>query len=443
MHMNKYKFPYDGNDKHLKYFADNPCSNWSFQNFTNTFNSEKPSKTKIKPLLACYLNALNTVERNHKVPNDVKHHIRNLIDEEKTDKKSSSSIEYNIVATGSSKIYAIGDKNTVYAETSQPPLEEEESDDERIPSDLSIDHHPHRTAEYFFINEEPMQQKQEQQQQEEVVHWLVNEGYNISEKCYALKRNTQQMKRNPGSLSDLRLLALNDIFIFSNALSSSVTKYFGTNIHQAIMSSLRFENYRPETPNKALIWCQEINEDPPSNFLSCLSVCSRHMAEAAEKKNNIDAHTAHVLTQILPLLIAGSPDRSIEDSYVHHFLAPLLQSVFSSDTRLKTRWANGNDLSNNEPKAYKPDFVVYSMTINVKCVVLIAEFKPTEQNSTIESDSVKLARQMRTIYNDLVLNGVECPLVCGILAEGRHLKTFVMDMISPKLMYAFALTSCI
>lgn len=87
------------------------------------------------------------------------------------------------------------------------PLEEEESDDERIPSDLSIDHHPYRTAEYFFINEEPMQQKQEQQQQEEeVVHWLVNEGYNISEKCYTLKRNTQLMKRNPGSLSDLRLL---------------------------------------------------------------------------------------------------------------------------------------------------------------------------------------------------------------------------------------------
>ncbi|CEG78928.1 hypothetical protein RMATCC62417_13461 [Rhizopus microsporus] len=85
------------------------------------------------------------------------------------DKKTSPSIEYNIVANSSSKIYAIGDKNTVYAEASQLPLEEEESDDENIPSDLSIEHHPYRTSEYFFINEVPMQQKQEQQQQEEVL----------------------------------------------------------------------------------------------------------------------------------------------------------------------------------------------------------------------------------------------------------------------------------
>ncbi|CEG78927.1 hypothetical protein RMATCC62417_13460 [Rhizopus microsporus] len=93
--------------------------------------------------------------------------------------------------------------------------------------------------------------------------------------------------------------------IFNNDLSNSVTKYFGTNIHQAIMSNLRFGNYRPERPNKALIWCQGISEDLPSDFLSCLSVCSRHMTEAAEKKSNIDAYTAHVLTQILPLLITG------------------------------------------------------------------------------------------------------------------------------------------
>lgn len=90
--MNKYKFPYNGNDEHLKYFADNPCSNWSFQNFTNTFNSEKPSKTKIKSLLACYLNALHTIERNHKVPNDVKHHIRNLIDEVRTNEYTNMNL---------------------------------------------------------------------------------------------------------------------------------------------------------------------------------------------------------------------------------------------------------------------------------------------------------------------------------------------------------------
>ncbi|KAG1144202.1 hypothetical protein G6F37_006440 [Rhizopus arrhizus] len=100
-------------------------------------------------------------------------------------------------------------------------------------------------------------------------------------------------------------------------------------MHQTSMSSLGFKEYRPKGPNKVLSWCLEINRGPPRDSLSYISICLRYVAEVAENKNYIDAHTAQVLTQILSLLITRLPDRSIEDSYVHHFVAPILQSVFS------------------------------------------------------------------------------------------------------------------
>lgn len=42
--------------------------------------------------------------------------------------------------------------------------------------------------------------------------------------------------------------------------------------------------------------------------------------------------------------------------------------------------------------AFKPDFLVYNLSGSVRCVILIAEFKPTERNSYIESDFIKLAK---------------------------------------------------
>lgn len=55
--------------------------------------------------------------------------------------------------------------------------------------------------------------------------------------------------------------------------------------------------------------------------------------------------------------------------------------------------ANGNDIKKHDPVSYKPDFCVYTQAVNIKCVILIAEFKPTENNSAVESDEVKLSGQ--------------------------------------------------
>lgn len=56
-----------------------------------------------------------------------------------------------------------------------------------------------------------------------------------------------------------------------------------------------------------------------------------------------------------------------------------------------------------------------------------------DQNSYIESDLVKLAKQMKSTLNLLINDGVKEPKVCGIHCEGENICTFIMDLPSPKL----------
>jgi hypothetical protein len=54
-------------------------------------------------------------------------------------------------------------------------------------------------------------------------------------------------------------------------------------------------------------------------------------------------------------------------------------------------------------------------------------------NSAVESDLIKLGKQMRLTYNELVHSRVPTPVVCGIICQGDEIITYIMDTKSPKL----------
>lgn len=242
-----------------------------------------------------------------------------------------------------------------------------------------------------------------------------------------MKRTTLQAQ-----LSDIRLLVLNDIYIFDRDSTSSVSKYFSTKVHTMLKPTLAFDAYLPPKGLNCYDWCMDLEVSPPVDWTSSLTLCAQLLLKACDSKNLLDTHTAQILTQILPVLINGPPDDSNEDSFVHYYLSPLLSSVFASDPLMKMKWANGQLVKNNNT-AFKPDFLVYNISGSVKCVILIAEFKPTEQNSYVKSDLVKLLKQMKDTLNKLVIKGVKKPRICGIHCEGENVHTYVMDMLSPKL----------
>jgi hypothetical protein len=119
--------------------------------------------------------------------------------------------------------------------------------------------------------------------------------------------------------------------LFDKNYASSISKHFTLAVHNALKPSLLFETYHPERGIRRYDWCMSIEESPPPDWLSSLTLCVKILNDACESKNILDIHAAQALTSILPIFINGPPDCSIEDSYVHHYLSLLLSSVFSSD----------------------------------------------------------------------------------------------------------------
>lgn len=109
--------------------------------------------------------------------------------------------------------------------------EEEEEDDEedRIPSDLSIEHHPRRTCQYTLTFTESDKDPINTEAATDDSKMILNDTC-ISDLCFNLKNTTAQLAKhtNPQQLSDVRLLVLNDVYIFDRNFASSVSKYFST-----------------------------------------------------------------------------------------------------------------------------------------------------------------------------------------------------------------------
>ncbi|KAG2205501.1 hypothetical protein INT47_005875, partial [Mucor saturninus] len=310
-------------------------------------------------------------------------------------------------------------------EDSEDPENSEVDEDEEVDfsSDLTIDHHPQRNADYSLLHDNF---SVEVDNQDNGSDWVIG-SFNISDNCKSVKGNTLSLRNNPASISDIRLLSLNDIYIFDENIDGSVTKYFGAELHEVVMSDISFNCYRPPKPDQSHVWCLEVAENPPYDLKSTLKSCTNFLIQATEQDNEVDLHMAHTLTQLLPVFVAGSQDNSIEDSYVHHYLAPILQSIYSMDKKFTVRWSNG---ALKEDTMFKPGFQVFSRVINIRCIIIVAEFKAKSHNSAVESDLVKLGKQMKVMYNELVEKRIPKPTVCGLLCQGENLKTYVMDMTS-------------
>ncbi|GAN08027.1 hypothetical protein MAM1_0186c07533 [Mucor ambiguus] len=142
--------------------------------------------------------------------------------------------------------------------------QESSGSDNKIPSDLTIDHHPQRISIFFPYteSEEPQyQEKQDEQQQDQQKYWVVNGSFNVTEKCYTLKSNTKKLASISSALSDIRICkALNDIYLFSDDINESVSKHFGTKHLSGIISDIDLKELTVKKPSKSASWCSSLVE---------------------------------------------------------------------------------------------------------------------------------------------------------------------------------------
>lgn len=77
-----------------------------------------------------------------------------------------------------------------------------EDKEAEFPSDLTFDHHPQRAADYFLLHDDSSEEIDQQSHDDD---WIIG-NFNVSDECKSVKENTLGLKKNPASLSDIRLL---------------------------------------------------------------------------------------------------------------------------------------------------------------------------------------------------------------------------------------------
>ncbi|SAM08952.1 hypothetical protein [Absidia glauca] len=268
--------------------------------------------------------------------------------------------------------------------------------------DLSVDteeeldeqdnHHGQRTDEFYLNNiptDQPLVASAENA-------WMAGD-LNISQMCYDFKAAPIGLHCDAANMDDVRLLALNDVYVISKVNDISITKYFAKSEGEVIQ----------------LFGALMLPKTPPSDYFSTVAIVNKCTAAALITRNQVDVLVASALAGYLHLFYAGPPPFLDENSFVHHYLAPIMKLVFDEKCQLNVDW--NMRLGNS---SYKLDLLVSSTCGDVLLDLIIGEFKPPNHNSSqVEPDLVKLGKQMRIMINKLVTKGVPNPVVGGVLVQ--------------------------
>lgn len=122
-------------------------------------------------------------------------------------------------------------------------------------------------------------------------------------------------------------------------------------------------------------------------------------------------------------------DCVFETTFVEQHLSPFMNVVFR---RLSVKLRLGETNINNDPNSLLADYVgSYQATSGDKFDVLTCEVNPFNKasSSQAQSDFVKLGKEMKQMVDKLVDNGVESPVVVGVLVESYFVKTYSMRLV--------------
>ncbi|ORX55764.1 hypothetical protein DM01DRAFT_1335152 [Hesseltinella vesiculosa] len=317
----------------------------------------------------------------------------------------------------------------------------DEDEDSRIPSDLTNDYHPGRGDDYCLYQEDEGTADQHQTSSDGAGLWVAADGTDLASHCQVFKINTAQLRNPVEQLSDLRHLALHDIYYFDPSDQNvSTSKDWPTDLHDQAVATFKISP--PPKAAGSPAWCLEISLSDYKHWTESVAYAASHLIKAIESGNMVDVYSMQAIVALLPTFVGSLPDDSLEDSYVHNFIAPVFKPIFASEPSLRVEWANGhlqkktvakrNQVSGRNHKDYKPDFTASAKATNSWISIVVGEFKKPGYSPTMESDFLKIGKQMRSMINDLVRQNVCGPVVCGILVQGRQIRTFKMDLVALK-----------
>ncbi|RCH90099.1 hypothetical protein CU098_006699, partial [Rhizopus stolonifer] len=247
------------------------------------------------------------------------------------------------------------------------------------------------------------------------------------------RRSIELTKSDVNQVSDLRLLSLDCIYLFSENIEKSVTKYLRTEAH---LSSLPlFSSGKPNDIDPIVFkWCMQLTnftfEDNSNKWMEVQKATIAILGEAITKYDKAVVQIANLLHTVAPRLLINSNKSNVEDTHIHNFVSYIIKLVFGIEDILNHQWANGRLNQVDQKGKFKPDYIAYVKTRSIRHDFTIAEVKPTDASSgKPPSDLVKLGQQMKVMLNNLISYKIPSSAVCGILVEGKNCSLYKMDII--------------
>ncbi|ORX49472.1 hypothetical protein DM01DRAFT_247979, partial [Hesseltinella vesiculosa] len=149
------------------------------------------------------------------------------------------------------------------------------------------------------------------------------------------------------------------------------------------------------------------------SFKELVLVTSNFLNEAIKSDIDDDILATQIMVTLCPRLIRAM-DSSLEDTFVHACIDPIIDSIFSHPL-LQQRWANGK----LQTTSHKPDFVLYFKPWITTYEIMTMEVKSYgKRNTSPPSDFVKLGLEMKHMLATMadIENNARA---YGILVEGR------------------------
>ncbi|KAG1082198.1 hypothetical protein G6F42_022665 [Rhizopus arrhizus] len=208
--------------------------------------------------------------------------------------------------------------------------------DIEFPSDLSKDYHPLVNEDHYHINQD------QNAHETNVAVWTYNlidsdEVCVINDELRTFR--SVSLKLEPKSLSDLRLLSLNHVYLFTEELETSLTSYLPHCLHQPIMKDISNDSIATIS-DRCILWCTKLSTMRFTNWFEVQKTTIPYLNAAmlTMDERPQDLILANIIHRAAVMLATGKPDSDLEDSFVHNFISNLFENVLQTESILDTAW---------------------------------------------------------------------------------------------------------
>lgn len=243
------------------------------------------------------------------------------------------------------------------------------------------------------------------------------------------------------NISDNRVLSLSNIFVVTPEQARSCTHRFPPVYHDKITKAYEFKEGWERLPVKARTWCSTFDEEIAANSSfpkKALRKLARNFGREADSDDDDNSDDDNPLVTIAALLnhLIGKfaswlTDCVLENTFQHQHVTPFLEHAFNSASKITLR--EGESHLINDPTSLMADCIgSYKAITGDVFDILSVEVKPPTKSSQaqLQSDFVKLGKELKSIIDRLIGRGVENPTACGVLVEGYDCRTYSLRLVA-------------